>query len=208
MTLFDFDGTLIDTNGVWEEIDVAFLHRHGLTPTAEYTEIVGRSIFPMAAQFTKDYYNLSLSPREIMDEWLALAWEAYANTAPLKEGALDFLHRCRDAGQSMALVTACVPKLCRVALGRHGLEDLFTGLVFVEDMGIEKRDPLAFLRAAELLGADPADCTMYEDSPTACAAARAAGMTVVGVHDPFYAHRQAEMENVCHRYIKSFLELL
>ena len=54
MKLFDFDGTLVDSNGVWEEIDITFLARRGLTPTREYSELVGRSIFPIAAQITRD----------------------------------------------------------------------------------------------------------------------------------------------------------
>ena len=33
MILFDFDGTLVDSNGVWEEVDNTFLTRRGLTPT-------------------------------------------------------------------------------------------------------------------------------------------------------------------------------
>ena len=40
------------------------------------------------------------------------------------------------------------------------------------------------------------------------AAARAAGLEVVGVYDPFYAHREGELRQACHRYIRSFTELL
>ena len=46
MYLFDFDGTLVDSNGVWVEIDNGFLARRGLTPTREYSDTVGHSIFP------------------------------------------------------------------------------------------------------------------------------------------------------------------
>ena len=46
MKLFDLDGTLIDSNGIWVDVDLRFLGRHGLTPTEEYTYAVGHSIFP------------------------------------------------------------------------------------------------------------------------------------------------------------------
>lgn len=49
MKLFDLDGTLIDSNGIWVDVDLRFLGRHGLTPTEEYTYAVGHSIFPVAA---------------------------------------------------------------------------------------------------------------------------------------------------------------
>ena len=73
MYLFDFDGTLVDSNGVWVEIDNGFLARRGLTPTREYSDTVGHSIFPIAAQFTKDYYCLDMTPEAIMAEWLDMA---------------------------------------------------------------------------------------------------------------------------------------
>ena len=46
--IFDLDGTLIDSNGLWMEVDVEFLARRGLAPTAEYEAVVARSIFPVA----------------------------------------------------------------------------------------------------------------------------------------------------------------
>ena len=55
LLLFDLDGTLIDSNGIWVEVDLAFLGRHGLTPTDEYAYTVGHSNFPGAAHYTRDY---------------------------------------------------------------------------------------------------------------------------------------------------------
>ena len=207
MLLFDLDGTLIDSNGIWEDIDLAFLGRHGLTPTEEYAHTVGHSIFPVAAAFTRDYYHLDLTPEEIMDEWMAGARSAYAQVE-MKPGALAFLERCRDKGESMALVTACVPELCRSALDRHGLTRYFSRVIYVQEMGLEKRNPKSFRLALEQLGVPGSACTMYEDSPGACEAAKAAGLTVVGVYDPFYAHYEDEMRSFCDRYIQSFTELL
>lgn len=207
MHLFDLDGTLIDSNGIWEDIDLEFLGRHGLVPTEEYGHTVGHSIFPIAAQFTRDYYHMDMTAREIMDEWLESARAAYAHV-PLKAGALEFLDQCRDQGHAMALVTACVPELCRIALARHGLETYFRDLVFVEEMGLEKRNPEAFSRAAAHLDVSPGDCVMYEDAPANCVAAKAAGMAVVGVYDHFYQKYEPEMRETCDDYIMSFTTLL
>lgn len=130
MDLFDFDGTLVDSNGVWVDVDNGFLARRGLTPTREYSDAVGHSIFPIAAQYTKDYYHLDMSPEEIMAEWLDMARDAYAHQVPLKPGADEFLARRAVEGADMALVTACVPELCRAALARHGLERYFSAVVY------------------------------------------------------------------------------
>ena len=109
MLLFDLDGTLIDSNGVWVAVDECFLSRRGLRPTPEYCHTVGHSILPAAAQFTRDYYGLTDTPEAIMAEWMDLARDAYARHVPLKPGAGAFLRRCQEAGRTMVLATACVP---------------------------------------------------------------------------------------------------
>lgn len=208
LILFDLDGTLLDSNSVWTAIDMEFLGRHGLVPTEEYCHTVGHSIFPVAAQFTKDHYRLEMTPNAIMEEWLSMAWDAYANKVPLKPGAREFLSLCAERGERMALVTACVPSLCQAALTRHGLTDTFEKIIFAQELGLEKRNPEVFLRSAALLGVEPADCLFFEDGPGNCAAAKSVGMTVVGIYDSFYESRQEELRQICHRYIRSFEELL
>ena len=208
MLLFDLDGTLIDSNQAWVEVDNTFLFRRGLTPTEEYNRVVGQSIFPVAAQFTRDYYHLSETPQQIMDEWMSLIGEAYGKHIPLKPGAKEFLAHCADQGRKMALVTACVPELCHTVLQRHGLAQFFPVIIFAQELGVEKRNPRFFQAVLDHLEADPQDCTLFEDSPAACRTAKEAGIRVVGVYDPFYASHQEEMEGVCDRYIRSFTEVL
>ena len=208
MKLFDFDGTLVDSNGVWVEVDNTFLARRGLEPTREYSETVGHSIFPIAAQFTKDYYGLAEEPEAIMAEWTELGRAAYARQVPLKPGAGEYLARCRAAGERLVLFTACVPEFCRAAMERLGLTGYFERVIFVQELGVEKRDPRAFSLALEQLGERPEACALYEDSPSVCRTAKEAGLTVVGVYDPFYAHYEDQMRAFCHRYIRSFTELL
>lgn len=201
MFVFDLDGTLIDSNGVWGEVDVEFLARRGLTVTQEYQETVGRSIFPVAAQYTREYYGLEDSPESIMDEWHDLAAHHYFHTIPAKPGAVEFLTRCRAAGIPMALFTAGVPALTRAALARLGLTHFFDHLVFAQEIGLEKHHPRCFEQLCGIIGVSPEECTLFDDSPSNCATARAAGMTAVGVQDRFYDHRREEMLSVCHRFV-------
>ena len=208
MYIFDLDGTITDTNGIWLEVDREFLTRRGLTHTDEYRRVVERSIFPIAAQFTKDYYHLPDSPEDIMAEWDSLAERHYRELAPLKPGAEEFLRQCRAEGRPMAIFTACRPALCEAILERYGLRGLFGHVVFAEEIGLEKRDPRCFVRLSELLGAPPEDCTLFDDSPDNCATAVRAGMEAVGVYDAYYAARQDELKAVCSRYIRSFQELV
>lgn len=208
MYIFDLDGTITDTNGLWAEVDREFLGRRGLAPTPEYQRVVERSIYPIAARFTREHYHLPESPEAIMGEWDSLADHHYRELAPLKPGAEEFLRQCRAEGRPMALFTACRPALCRVALERFQLTNLFGHIVFAEEIGLEKRDPRCFVRLSQLLGAPPEECTLFDDSPDNCATAAKAGMDTVGVYDAYYKNRQDELKAVCRGYIRSFEELV
>lgn len=208
MIFFDLDGTLIDSNGVWLQVDHTFLGRRGLEVTPEYTYTVGHSIFPVAAQFTKDYYHLEDSPVDIMAEWRGLAYDAYAHTIPLKPGARELLDKLRGQGADMALLTAGLPELAKAAVARHGLEIYFRGLFFAQDVGLEKRDPEVYSIAAKQFGISPDACILLEDAPHNCAAARKAGFRVIGVYDDFYAQQWDLVVANSHRAIKSLEPLL
>ena len=208
MYIFDLDGTITDTNGLWAGVDREFLARRGLAPTPEYYQVVSRSIYPIAAAFTKEYYRLPDAPEAIMAEWDALAERHYRELAPLKPGAGEFLRQCKAEGRPMAIFTACRPALCQAVLERFGLRGLFSQIVYAEEIGLEKRDPRCFVRLGELLGAPLPDCTLFDDSPDNCATAEKAGMAAVGVYDEYYAGRQDELRSVCSRYVRSFEELV
>ena len=189
-------------------MDEDFLTHRGLKATPEYCRAMGHTIFPLAAQFTKDYFHLTETPQEIMDEWLALAREGYESHAPLKPGAADFLRRAYEAGETLVLVTACVPELCHTALRRHGIDGYFSRIFFAQELGLEKRDPRYFAQVLEALGCEAADCTLFEDSPGACRSAHEAGIHVVGVYDAFYARWRDELLANTDRYIQDFTDLL
>ena len=208
MYIFDLDGTITDTNSLWVEVDREFLTRRGLRCTPEYLYSVTHSIYPVAAQFTRDYYRLPDSPEAIMAEWDALAERHYRELAPLKPGAAEFLRQCHGEGRSLALFTACRPSLSRAVLERFHLWELFSRTVFAEDIGLEKSDPACFARLSELVGVPLKECTLFDDYPENCAAAAKAGMRTVGVFDAHYAHRQEELKAVCHRYVRSFEDIL
>ena len=198
MYFFDLDGTLLDSNGIWLDIDMDFLGRHGISPVPEeYTEYVTHHTFREAAEYTRRCFSLPLTPEEIVGAWHTMARDAYANTLPLKEGARDFLERAGQAGIRCALLTSCMPSLCEAALRRHGLEPLLERVLTTAGLGADKRDPELFRRAAAACGVAPEHCVLFDDSPVYCAAAREAGWQIYGVTDPIFEDRREEMAALC-----------
>ena len=192
MFLFDLDGTLIDSNGIWKNVDREFLARRGLPYTHAYYEGVAHTIFPLAAKFTKEFCNLPESCEEIMAEWMELAEDLYAHVS-IKPGVRAYLKQCKAEGRRLAVVTSSVPEHCRTAL---------------KALSLEKKSPEIWLTAAKAGGIRPEDCTVFDDSLAACWGARAAKMRVVGVYDNYFAQDEKEMRSFCDVYIRSFEELL
>ena len=167
MLIFDLDGTLIDSNGLWVEVDRTFLNRRG-------------------APYTREYYE------EIIAEWMELAADRYAHV-PLKPHVREYLNRCREAGHAMAVFTACVPTHCEAAMAVHGLHTYFERVIYAQELGVDKRSPEIFRRVAADLEVSPKSCVLFDDSLSACKAAKAAGMTVVGVHDGYFQEAAVDM---------------
>ena len=207
MFFFDMDGTLIDSNRVWKEVDERFLARRGIPYTRAYYEGVAHTILPLAAQFTREFCHLEESCQEIMDEWMDVAKDVYAHVT-VKPGVRAYLKQCRAEGRRMAVVTSSVPEHCHTALERLGLEKYFESITFAQQLGLEKKDPEVWLKAARESGVEPESCTIFDDSLSACRGARAARMRVVGVYDSFFARDEREMRSFCDVYIRSFEELL
>lgn len=201
--LFDLDGTLTDSNGIWLEVDLEFARRRGLTVTQKYTDFVAHSIFTTAADFTRDYYHLEETPEAIMEEWLELAYEAYAR-CEAKPGVLEFLAACREQQIPMAIVTASMPSLTQAALRQLGILDWFQFFLYAQDLGLEKRDPRVWEHAARLAGCPPENCVVFDDSPVACAAARQIGMRDVGMFDSLHGAAKEEMQRNCRHYLVDF----
>ena len=207
MFFFDMDGTLIDSNRIWKDVDREFLARRGLPYTRAYYNGVAHTIMPKAAVFTKEFCHLSESTDQIIAEWMELAGQLY-DRVPIKPGVRAYLRQCRAEGRRMAMVTSSVPSHCHAALAHLELEKYFERIVFAHDLGLEKQDPAIWRHAAELCAVRPEDCTVFDDSMAACWGARAARMRVVGVYDGYFAADEPEMRGFCDVYIRSFEELL
>ena len=169
---------------------------------------MAHTILSNCAIFTKEYLHLEESCEEIIAEWMELAADKYGTQVPLKPHVKEYLDKCRDAGHRMAVFTACVPEHCRAAMARHGLEPYFERVIYAQELGVDKKSPAIFRKVAESLGVRPRECVLFDDSLSACKAAKAAGMTVVGVHDGWFSDTSVDMREVCDQYIRDFGELL
>lgn len=204
--IFDLDGTLLDSLGVWERIDRDFLGRRGLTLPQDYARAIVAMHLHEAAEYTVRRFSLNEDPNDVVDEWLQMARDAYAHNVPLKSGAASYLARLRDSGVRLAVATALAKELAEAALRRHGLLHEFEAVVYTSEVGQGKSSPAVFLRAAERLQLPPASCVVFEDTLVGLRSAKAAGMAVFGVADPGAAAEREEIQAIVNGYIENFAD--
>ena len=181
--IFDLDGTLFDSMGVWLDIDIEFLNKRGIAVPADYQVKVSSMSFPEAAAYTVKQFGLADSVEDLMQEWNNMAAYAYGHTVQMKPYAKEYLLALRKSGVKMAIATSAIPELCEAALRSHGIHEWFDVICNSEEAGCGKSQPDIFLLAAKRLGVQPCDCFVFEDILAAVKSAKSAGMTVYAVYD-------------------------
>jgi HAD superfamily hydrolase (TIGR01509 family) len=181
--LWDMDGTLVDSEKLWDVSMHALYERMGgvLTPEVRDSTIGGSG----ASVIRIVYDDLGLEPdptamTESMDWLFDYTGELFSSGLPWRDGARELLEALKAAGVPMALVTNTYRDLAEKALNSIGRQ-YFTVTVCGDEVPHGKPAPDIYLRAAELLGLDPAECLAVEDSVTGTLSAETAGCPVLVV---------------------------
>ncbi|MFL5307826.1 MAG: HAD family hydrolase [Polyangia bacterium] len=179
--IFDLDGTLADTMPAHFVAWTAVARKYGLSfPEARFYAMGGVPTTKIAALLIQEA-GLSLDPQVISLEkeqayFDSLAPEGIHAIAPV----LELARRHRAEGP-LAIGSGGVRRVVMRSLEALGITDWFGAIVAAEDTAHHKPEPDVFLEAARRLNADPATCTVYEDTDIGLEAARRAGMRAVDV---------------------------
>ena len=91
--IFDLDGTLFDSMGIWKDVDLAFFERRNIEMPDDYQEAIKDMHFKPMAEYTKERFDLPDDIYDIMDEWCELCFEEYEKNVPLKDGAKEYIDK-------------------------------------------------------------------------------------------------------------------
>ena len=125
----------------------------------------------------------------------------YRDHVELKDGVRQFLEEARSRGIKMCIATGTRRDVSHPFLVKTGIMDYREFYIDCYDVHAFKEKPDIYIKAAELLGADIADCAVFEDSEYCAATAQNAGFFVVGVADAVAAR-----EGNTREYSDIFLE--
>ena len=206
--IFDLDGTILDSMGVWRQIDVEFLGRRGISVPPDYLEAITPLGFDRAAEYTIRRFSLPESREEIVREWYLMAEKAYRYQVELKEGAGEWLNRLKSLNIPLAVATSSDEALFVPALKRTGIYDCFDAFVTVKEVARGKGFPDIYEKAAGRIGCVPEQCVVFEDILQGIRGAKMGGFCAVAVYDEDSAHEEQAMRDAADYYIYSFRQLL
>jgi HAD superfamily hydrolase (TIGR01509 family) len=180
--VFDNDGLLLDTESVWTRAEEDMFARRDLEFTAaDKHELVGTSA-AIAAGVLERRLDASGQGADLIDELNSLVVAELEHGVETMLGARELLERLRGRGTPIALVSNSPLAFVRRSLELAGFATHFDAVVSAHEVAAPKPAPDPYLEACRRLGVEPCpDVVALEDSPPGVAAARAAGLTVIGV---------------------------
>ncbi|MEV4439853.1 HAD family phosphatase [Streptomyces sp. NPDC049577] len=178
--LLDMDGTLVDTEGFWWEVEVAVFEELGHQLLEEWREVVVGGPMTRSAAFLIKATGAKIAVAELSALLNARFSQMIGRGVPLMPGARRLLAELAAHGVPTALVSASHRHIIDRVLHTLGPQH-FTLTVAGDEIERTKPHPDPYLLAAARLGADPARCAVVEDTLTGVTAAEAAGCRVVAV---------------------------
>ena len=182
--IFDLDGVIVDTAKyhylAWKEL----AERLGFFFSEEHNERLKGVSRMRSLEILLEVGGITATE----DEKLQMAEEknkryvemlSSLDKSELLDGAEEYLKKLKSEGVLISLGSAS--KNAPFILGKLGIYDLFDAIVDGNNVSKAKPDPEVFLKGAEMLGLDPADCTVFEDSQAGIEAASAAGCSVIAI---------------------------
>lgn len=194
--VFDFDGTLVDTETphflAWSETYIHFgvpaLKR------SHWSRFIGRyhddPTLPDPARHLQQLCASTVQTQEI-HEFRRLRRDLHLAQQEIRPGARELLLRARSMGLALAIASNSPRDWMEKSVGSAQLDQLFD-VISCASPSRPKPDPAVYLSACTQLGVRPISSIAFEDSPTGIAAAQAAGLRTVAVRTAFFSEGDLE----------------
>lgn len=176
--VFDLDGVLVDSEGVWDEARRAVVAEAGGQWQPSATRAMQGMSSPEWSRYLHDELGVALAPQEIAARVVQRMIDAYRTQLPLLPGAVEAVRRLA-ARWPLGLASSANRPVIDAALDGAGLTDCFSATVSGDEVARGKPSPDIYLEAARALRVDPVDAAAIEDSTNGLRAAANARLLVI-----------------------------
>lgn len=223
--IFDMDGTLIDSVGIWNKTDEILIgklaNREISVPNIQQirdgilAECKSDDIYLEYCDFLRKKFDSNLSAREILDLRWDISDEYIKSQIDYKPNADKLLHLLREKGYILALATTTTNIQLNAyrnfntnIKGKADIDEMFSLVLSKEDVQEKKPSPEVHNKIMQLLGVSPSECLIIEDSLIGVQAGKNAGIEVAVMYDKYSDVDREEINKLADYRFSSFDEVI
>lgn len=224
--IFDMDGTLIDSIGVWNTTDQKLIKKYAnITIDLEQIQFDRDSFlhnnqsgdtYLSYCKYLIDKYNFSIKN---VNQLLKIRWdisnEILENEMEFKPDVVDLIYKLKELGFTLVLATMTTREQLNVYSRKNkkmyekmNIEEIFDLITSKEDVNNNKPHPEMYLKIMEYYSASPEECLVFEDSYTGVLASNNAGIEVVNIYDKYADVDRDEINKITNYSILNYKEFI
>lgn len=201
--IFDIDGVLLDSMGIWDDLGARYLQSIGKIPEEGLNKILFSMSMEQGADYLNEHYSLNKQTDEIVKGLGRMLETFYFDEVPGKPGSKELLEYLKEQNIKMAAATSSPREHVEKALSRNGLIGFIDRIFTTGEVGVSKHSSDIYNLAADFLGTKPEETLVFEDSLYALKTAKNAGYVSIGVYDSKGESDQTGLKNTADIYLKN-----
>ena len=205
--IFDLDGTLLDSTGMWRQVDGRLMAHYGKEVPPDLSETVQRMSIEEFSQFFVEEFDLPVTPEQIAQQVADMVAEEYREKLQLKPHVPEILDWLDQQDIPYGVATATYGELAEAALRRLHVWERLRFLLTEQDAGTPKTQPKIFQLAAQKLHLGRRQIAVVEHSLHALEGAKNGGFFTIGIADPENAPVWKEICATATVHIHDILEM-
>ena len=179
-SIFDVDGTILDSMEVWNTLASQYVQSLGMVPEKNLDEIVSDMSLEQSATYLKNHYKINKQEERIISEVLNFISDFYEYEVNLMPGFKEFISHYDSIN---VIGTSCDEELVKIALNRLAVLNYFEDIITCSKVNKSKNDPDFYLACAQVLKQRPEDIVVFEDADYCIDVARKVGFKVNKIKD-------------------------
>ena len=223
--IFDMDGTLIDSIGVWnttyqkliklttgKEIDIEEINYERDLFLKTHTS---SDIYLEYCQYLIDKYEINLDMQSLLDLRWQISGDILIKEMDFKPYAVDVLKKFKERGCILVIASATTKRQIDIYSNKNEkmknqlqIDKFFDLIITKEFVTKKKPDPEIYLNILKHFNAQPEECLVFEDSLIGVTASTTAGLETVIVYDKYADCDRCEIEKLGTYKIDSYKEFL
>lgn len=223
--IFDLDGTLIDSIGIWNLTDYCLIKALGGIEATEDAIQSDRDnylhnntsgeIYVGYCNFLIDKYNLRVKDgKELSKVRRELYKDIYEKEVEFKPNVVSLLRKLKSMGCTLILATMSskeqidIYSKSKKLIAEANIKDIFDLITTKETVANKKPDPEIYENVMFYYSALPCQCLVFEDSYSGSLASKRAGIETVNIYDRYSDKDRKNIESIVDYSISDYSEFI